>query len=90
MPEGGARVGRMDPESACHPALCGAWTGGTGGLCANLDQRGVMPVPWLVFWSITEIVIIIAAVWPWCSRRAMYVGRVAVATLFLAGQCSTR
>src|SRR4029453_2701629 len=44
-----------------------------------------MPVYWLVFWSVTEIVIFIAAVWAWWSRRAMYVGRVAVATLFLAG-----
>jgi hypothetical protein len=44
-----------------------------------------MPVPWLVFWSVTELVIVIAAVWAWWSRRAMYVGRIAVATLFLAG-----
>src|SRR6266508_2771758 len=44
-----------------------------------------MPVYWLVFWSVTEVVIFIAAVWAWWSRRAMYVGRVAVATLFLAG-----
>jgi hypothetical protein len=44
-----------------------------------------MPVYWLVFWSVTEIVIFVAAVWAWWSRRAMYVGRVAVATLFLAG-----
>ncbi len=44
-----------------------------------------MPVYWLVFWSVTEVVIFIAAVWAWWSRRAMYVGRVAVATLFIAG-----
>jgi hypothetical protein len=44
-----------------------------------------MPVYWLVFWSVTEVVIFVAAVWAWWSRRAMYVGRVAVATLFLAG-----
>ena len=44
-----------------------------------------MPIYWLIFWLVTEIVIFIAAVWAWWSRRAMYVGRVAVATLFLAG-----
>jgi hypothetical protein len=44
-----------------------------------------MPVYWLVFWSVTEVVIFIAAVWAWWSRRAMYAGRVAVATLFIAG-----
>jgi hypothetical protein len=44
-----------------------------------------MPVYWLVFWSITEVVIVVAAVWSWWSPRAMYVGRVAVATLFLGG-----
>jgi hypothetical protein len=44
-----------------------------------------MPVYWLVFWSVTEVVIFVAAVWAWWSRRAMYVGRVAVATLFIAG-----
>ena len=44
-----------------------------------------MPVYWLVFWSVTEMVIFIAALWAWWSRRAMYVGRVAVATLFIAG-----
>jgi hypothetical protein len=44
-----------------------------------------MPIYWLVFWSVTEVVIFIAAVWSWWSRRALYVGRIAVATLFLAG-----
>ncbi|BFU45601.1 hypothetical protein [Krasilnikovia sp. MM14-A1004] len=44
-----------------------------------------MPVPWLVFWSVTELVIMVAAVWSWWSPRAMHVGRFAVATLFLAG-----
>ncbi|GAB1692648.1 hypothetical protein [Krasilnikovia sp. M28-CT-15] len=44
-----------------------------------------MPVPWLVFWSVTELVIVVAAVWSWWSRRAMYVGRIAVAILFIAG-----
>jgi hypothetical protein len=44
-----------------------------------------MPVYWLVFWSVTEVVIFVAAVWAWWSRRAMRVGRVAVATLFIAG-----
>jgi hypothetical protein len=44
-----------------------------------------MPVHWLVFWSVTEIVIFVAAVLSWWSRPAMYVGRVAVGTLFLAG-----
>ncbi len=44
-----------------------------------------MPVYWLVFWSVTEVVIFVAAVWAWWSRQAMYVGRVAVATLFIAG-----
>lgn len=44
-----------------------------------------MPVYWLVFWSVTEVVILVAAVWAWWSPRAMYVGRVAVATLFLGG-----
>jgi hypothetical protein len=44
-----------------------------------------MPVYWLVFWSVTEVAILVAAVWSWWSRRAMYAGRVAVATLFLAG-----
>ena len=44
-----------------------------------------MPIYWLVFWSITEVTIFVAAVWAVRSRRAMYVGRVAVATLFLAG-----
>lgn len=44
-----------------------------------------MPVYWLVFWSITEIVILVAAVLAWRSRPARYVGRVAVATLFLLG-----
>jgi hypothetical protein len=44
-----------------------------------------MPVYWLVFWSVTEVVIFIAGVWAWWSRQAMYVGRVAVATLFLVG-----
>ena len=44
-----------------------------------------MPVYWLVFWSVTETVIFIAAVRAWWSRRAMYVGRIAVATLFIAG-----
>lgn|GEM_PF-5611845 len=31
-----------------------------------------MPVYWLVFWSVTEAVIFIAAVRAWWSRRAMY------------------
>jgi hypothetical protein len=44
-----------------------------------------MPVYWLVFWSVTEVGIFVAAVWAWWSRRAMYAGRVAVATLFIAG-----
>jgi hypothetical protein len=44
-----------------------------------------MPIYWLVFWSITEVVIFVAAVWSWWSRRAMYIGRVAAATLFIAG-----
>ena len=44
-----------------------------------------MPVYWLVFWSVTEVAIFVAAVWAWWSRQAMYVGRVAVATLFIAG-----
>jgi hypothetical protein len=44
-----------------------------------------MPVYWLVFWSITELVIFIAALLAARSRRAMYVGRVGVATLFLVG-----
>lgn len=44
-----------------------------------------MPVYWLVFWSVTELGILIAAGWALRSRRAMYLGRVAVATLFVAG-----
>jgi hypothetical protein len=44
-----------------------------------------MPVYWLVFWSVTELVIFVAAVLSWWSRPAMYVCRVAVGTLFLAG-----
>ena len=44
-----------------------------------------MPVYWLIFWSITEVVIFVAAVWAWRSRTAMYVGRFAVATLFILG-----
>ena len=44
-----------------------------------------MPVYWLVFWSVTEVVILVAAVRARWSRRAMYVGRIAVAVLFIAG-----
>jgi hypothetical protein len=44
-----------------------------------------MPVYWLVFWSLTEITIFAAAVWAVWNYRAMFVGRFAVATLFLAG-----
>lgn len=44
-----------------------------------------MPINWLIFWSVTEVVIFIAAMSSWWSRRAMYVGRFAVATLFLFG-----
>jgi hypothetical protein len=54
--------------------------------CAPILKGGaIMPVYWLVFWSVTEVVIFIAALWAWWTRRAMYVGRVAVATLFIAG-----
>ena len=42
-----------------------------------------MPVYWLVFWSVTEVVILVWALW---SRRAMYVGRIAVATGTMVSQ----
>jgi hypothetical protein len=40
---------------------------------------------WEVFWAIIEAVIFVAALWAWSSPRALRVGLIAVAALFLAG-----
>src|SRR5690349_24508282 len=40
---------------------------------------------WEVVWSVIEIVIFVAAVWAWWSPRALRVGLIAVATLFIVG-----
>jgi hypothetical protein len=71
----------VEDVSACAPAIEGTALR----IRSDTAKGGVVPIYWLVIWSVTEVVIFVAAVWSWWSRRAMYVGRAAVATLFLVG-----